>query len=47
MKISDIAKQLGYADDASFTRAFERWTGLSSRVFREQDGNYKYYKYYK
>ena len=33
-KISDVAARLGYADAGSFTRAFERWTGMSPRQYR-------------
>lgn len=34
-KISDVAARLGYADAGSFTRAFERWTGMSPRQYRK------------
>jgi AraC-like DNA-binding protein len=30
-----IAQQLGYAETASFTHAFTRWTGLSPSRFRQ------------
>ena len=33
-KISDIARALGYSDPAHFTRAFNRWTGITPRDFR-------------
>ena len=35
-KLSEIAIQLGYADAGSFTRAFERWTGMSPQKYRNQ-----------
>ena len=34
MSIGAIAKQLGYSEAAHFTRAFERWTGVSPRAYR-------------
>ena len=37
-KIGDIARTLGYSDNAHFTRAFQRWTGLSPRAFRRRSG---------
>jgi AraC-like DNA-binding protein len=33
-KLIDIAMDLGYADQSTFTRAFRRWTGVSPTVFR-------------
>ncbi|MEM7280326.1 MAG: AraC family transcriptional regulator [Pseudomonadota bacterium] len=33
-KVSDIATRLGYAETACFTRAFQRWFGLSPREYR-------------
>ena len=36
-KIGDIAGTLGYSDHAHFTRAFQRWTGLSPRAFRRRE----------
>lgn len=35
MSISEVASALGYAENASFTRAFRRWTSLSPRQFRD------------
>ena len=34
--IETIARQLGYAETASFTHAFTRWTGLSPSGFRRR-----------
>jgi AraC-like DNA-binding protein len=33
-RIGDIARTLGYSDHAHFTRAFQRWTGITPRDFR-------------
>jgi len=33
-KLIHIAFDLGYAEPASFTKAFSRWTGISPREFR-------------
>lgn len=35
MSIAEVASALGYAENASFTRAFRRWTSLSPRQFRD------------
>ena len=35
-KLSQIASKLGYADAGSFTRAFERWTGMTPRNYRNK-----------
>ena len=36
MKLDEMALQLGYADTASFTRAFRRWTGCAPGEHRSQ-----------
>jgi AraC-like DNA-binding protein len=35
-KIGDVARTLGYSDGAHFTRAFQRWTGLTPTDFRRR-----------
>ena len=35
-KIAEVATRLGYADAGSFTRAFERWAGMSPLQYRKQ-----------
>ena len=35
-KLADIATMLGYTDAGSFTRAFERWTGMTPQKYRNQ-----------
>lgn len=35
MSIADVASALGYAENASFTRAFRRWTNISPRQYRD------------
>ena len=34
--IADVARTLGYSDPAHFTRAFQRWTGVSPSAFRRE-----------
>jgi AraC-like DNA-binding protein len=35
-KVRDVARSLGYSDAAHFTRAFQRWTGLTPTAFRRR-----------
>jgi AraC-like DNA-binding protein len=32
--IAEVSRMLGYSDPAHFTRAFQRWTGVTPRAFR-------------
>jgi AraC-like DNA-binding protein len=36
MSVEAVARQLGYAEPASFIRAFQRWTGTTPAAFRRQ-----------
>jgi AraC-like DNA-binding protein len=36
LSVGEVATRLGYAEIASFTRAFQRWTGHSPRAFRKR-----------
>jgi AraC-like DNA-binding protein len=35
-RIGDVARLLGYSDPAHFTRAFQRWMGITPRDFRRR-----------
>ena len=35
-KLTEIAKELGYADPGSFTRAFERWMGITPKQYQKR-----------
>lgn len=37
IKLSEVARKLGYADAANFDRAFRRWTGFSPSQVRAFD----------
>ncbi len=39
LNLTDIARQLGYANSANFSRAFKRWTNFSPRYFRQQNNS--------
>jgi AraC-like DNA-binding protein len=38
LAIVDVAHETGYSDQAHFTRAFRRWTGMSPARFRRMQG---------
>lgn len=39
LSLSEISYLLGFAEQASFTRAFKRWTGKSPSLYRKQAAN--------
>ena len=41
LRMCDIAEQLGYTNAGSFSRAFERWTGMSPQRYRSRFFNKK------
>jgi AraC-like DNA-binding protein len=36
VSLDELAAQLGYAEQSSFGRAFKRWTGLTPKLYRQQ-----------
>ena len=40
-RVSSVAKTLGYNDHGSFSRAFQRWAGMSPREYRRQSRSRK------
>jgi len=36
LRIGEVARTLGYSHPAHFTRAFQRWTGVTPRSFRRE-----------
>ena len=41
LSLNQIAQELGYSDQAHFTRAFRRWTGISPAAFRRLEATFE------
>lgn len=39
LPLNDLARELGYANQATLSRAVRRWTGMSPRDFRKSEGS--------
>lgn len=40
LHVAELAKQLGFKDHSSFSRAFMRWMGISPRAYRQALGRH-------
>ncbi|NOU93972.1 response regulator [Paenibacillus sp. LMG 31456] len=40
LSVTDIAKQIGYADYKHFRKVFKQYTGVSPKIFRNNEGMY-------
>jgi AraC-like DNA-binding protein len=41
LSLNQIAQELGYSDQAHFTRAFRRWTGISPAAYRRLEATFE------
>ena len=41
LSLNQIAQELGYSDQAHFTRAFRRWTGISPAAYRRLESTFE------